>query len=235
MTNTTAIQEFDFGVHAVRVQMDGEGNPWWVASDVCEALGISNTSQVINRLHSDEKGICSTYTLGGQQELLAINEPGLYRIIFSSRKKAAEKFQRWVFHEVLPAIRQTGTYTHKGVDTDDALPTMLEQRLSALEQRLDGQALLAPRQPVEHDIATIRTRFAGALNDAIRLTGVTRNMTRSESATYHAGINTRLKGVMAGRNRENWELKHYILAADYLKLIHEMHLHWIFQVTEVYS
>lgn len=231
MTNTTALQEFDFGAQAVRVQVDEQGNPWWVASDICDALGISNTSQVINRLRSDEKGICITYTLGGPQQSLTINEPGLYRIIFSSRKAAAEKFQRWVFHDVLPAIRQTGTYTHKAVQNTDTIPDILEQRLSALEQRFEQRALSA--QPVEHDITTLRTRFAGALNDSIHRSGATRNLTRNEVSTYHAGINTRLKGIMGGRHRENWELKHYVLAVDYLKLIHDMHLDWIFIVSEV--
>lgn len=233
MTNTTALQEFDFGAQAVRVKMDNDGNPWWVANDICAALDIKNTRDAIARLNDDEKGVGLTDTLGGPQETLLINEPGLYRIIFTSRKAAAEKFQRWVFHQVLPAIRQSGTYTHKAADNGQGLPALLEQRLSALEQRFEQRAISA--EPKEHNIETLRTRFAGALNDSIYRSGATRNMTRTEASTYHTGINTRLKGIMAGRARENWELKHYILAVDYLKLIHDMHLDWIFHVSEVHS
>lgn len=90
------------------VQRDGE--PWFVAVDICKALDISNNRDAISRLDADEKGVASTDTLGGQQQVTIINEPGLYSLVLGSRKPEAKLFKRWVTHEVIPAIRKHGAY-----------------------------------------------------------------------------------------------------------------------------
>ena len=64
-------------------------------------------------LDDDEKGVHTVRTLGGNQELMVVNEPGLYHLTFKSRKPEANAFRRWVFHEVLPSIRKTGSYSVK--------------------------------------------------------------------------------------------------------------------------
>lgn len=109
-TQEQAIKAFEFeGKHTIRtIAIDGE--PWFVASDVCTALDHSNTSKAISRLDDDEKGINISYTLGGNQEVLIINESGLYSLILTSRKPEAKKFKKWVTAEVLPSIRKTGRY-----------------------------------------------------------------------------------------------------------------------------
>ena len=84
------------------------GEPWFVAKDVCDALGVDKTSA--SRLDADEKGLRSTQTLGGEQQVLFVNEPGFYSLVMKSRKPEAKAFKRWVTHEVLPAIRKTGGY-----------------------------------------------------------------------------------------------------------------------------
>jgi prophage antirepressor-like protein len=94
----------------IRMLVDEAGVTWWVAKDVCDILGIENASDTVGRFPEDEKGIAKTYTNGGPQKLLTINEPGVYRLIFRSNKPKAEKFKRWIFHEVLPYIRKTGRY-----------------------------------------------------------------------------------------------------------------------------
>ncbi|ACK70823.1 prophage antirepressor [Gloeothece citriformis PCC 7424] len=83
----------------------------WVAQDVCTALEIKNASDTLAKFDSDEKGITNLNTLGGVQELLTVTEAGLYRLIFKSRKAVAKRFQRWIFHEVLPSLRRTGSYS----------------------------------------------------------------------------------------------------------------------------
>lgn len=83
---------------------------WWVASDVCKVLDIINVSQAVKNLDEDEKGIYNTYTLGGNQSALCVNESGLYHLIFTSRKEEAQRFRKWVTTEVLPSIRKTGGY-----------------------------------------------------------------------------------------------------------------------------
>lgn len=97
----------DFG--AIRVSTV-EGEPWFVAKDVCDALGISKYRDAVSRLDDDERGSVLVDTLGGAQETSTVSEPGLYKLIMRSRKPEAKAFQRWVTHEVLPAIRKTGGY-----------------------------------------------------------------------------------------------------------------------------
>lgn len=86
------------------------GEPWFVAADVCKALDIARTSDAVSRLDEDEKGTVSTDTLGGKQNLLAINESGLYSLVLGSRKPEARQFKRWITHDVIPTIRKTGGY-----------------------------------------------------------------------------------------------------------------------------
>ena len=92
------------------VMIDGE--PWFVAADVCRILEIGNPSQALTRLDDDEK---NTLILNegnrGNPNVNVVNEPGLYRLIFASRKPEAKKFQRWIYHEVLPSIRKSGSYS----------------------------------------------------------------------------------------------------------------------------
>ena len=95
--------------HPVRI-IEKDGEPWFVAKDVCDVLEIRNNRDAIASLPSDEKGVGITDTLGGNQAITIVNEPGLYRLIFKSRKKEAEQFKHWVLHDVLPSIRKTGAY-----------------------------------------------------------------------------------------------------------------------------
>ena len=85
-----------------------DGEPWFVAADVCKALELGNPSMTVERLDADEKGISSIDTLGGKQRMAIINEPGLYSVILCSRKPEAKAFKRWITHEVIPAIRKYG-------------------------------------------------------------------------------------------------------------------------------
>lgn len=87
-----------------------EGQPWFVAADVCRALEIANSRDAISRLDEDEKGVASTDTLGGRQDVTIVNEPGLYVLVLGSRKPEAKEFRRWITHEVIPSIRKHGAY-----------------------------------------------------------------------------------------------------------------------------
>lgn len=122
---------FDYqGAQMRTVIQDGE--PWFVAKDVCEYFRDTNYRRSISRLDDDEKGVSQIDTPGGCQEMVIINEPGLYSLLFymqpqkgnSSEEKIQERiaalktFKRWVTHEVLPAIRQTGAYISPTADLD---------------------------------------------------------------------------------------------------------------------
>ena len=124
MDNVTIFRKDEFGaVRAVTL----EGEPWFVAADVCRALGLGNSSMAVSKLDEDEKGISSIDTLGGEQKLGIVNEPGLYALVLSSRKPEAKAFKRWITHEVIPSIRKTGGYIagQETMDDDQLLANAL--------------------------------------------------------------------------------------------------------------
>ena len=89
---------------------DKDGEPWFIARDVCDVLDIQNVSDACSRLDEDEKLISLLPISGQGREILIVNESGLYNLIFQSRKPEAKAFKRWVTHEVIPSIRKTGQY-----------------------------------------------------------------------------------------------------------------------------
>jgi len=105
-----AVTVFNFqDQHEVRtVVRDGE--PWFVAKDICDILELTDVSQTVQSLGDDEKGTYSIRTLGGSQRMSVISESGLYALVFKSRKPEAQAFRKWVTSEVLPTIRKTGAY-----------------------------------------------------------------------------------------------------------------------------
>lgn len=108
--NDNALQVFNYKGREVRTtEIDGE--TWLVAKDVADILEIQNIRQNMDELDEDEKGVCNVYTPGGMQNMTVINEAGLYKLTFKSRKDEAKNFTRWVTHEVLPSIRKTGSYS----------------------------------------------------------------------------------------------------------------------------
>lgn len=105
----TNLQVFQFENSSIRT-VELEGVVWFIAKDVCDALAIVNSRDALKRLDEDERGVVTTDTLGGQQEMAAVNESGLYSLILTSRKPEAKRFKKWVTSEVLPSIRKTGQY-----------------------------------------------------------------------------------------------------------------------------
>ncbi len=87
-----------------------DGTPLFVAKDICDALGISKYRDALTRLDEDERASISVDTLGGKQSMIAVNESGLYTLVFQSRKPEAKAFRKWVTGEVLPNIRKHGVY-----------------------------------------------------------------------------------------------------------------------------
>jgi len=109
---STELIPFDFEGQPVRVVTDAQGEPWFVAADVCAALSLPNTTRALERLDQDEQALISIQGISrGNDEVNVVNEPGLYGLVLGSRKPEAKRFKRWVTHEVLPAIRKTGSYS----------------------------------------------------------------------------------------------------------------------------
>jgi anti-repressor protein len=130
------LQKFMYSNQEVRSTVIN-GEPWFVAKDVCSVLEMDSSQT--RRLDEDEKGLRLIQTLGGEQEMLTVNESGLYSLILGSRKPEAKQFKRWITHEVIPMIRRTGTY---GVPTSlpDALrlAAEIEEKRVLLEQKIEA-------------------------------------------------------------------------------------------------
>ena len=140
MNEMTVFENEQFG--NVRV-IERDGDPWFIAMDVCRALDIANTSDALMRLDDDEKmtiDLTDSHSRqrGGAQSLKIINEPGLYALALSSRKPEAKAFKHWITHDVIPAIRKTGSYapTLSPAELLEAQANLLleqDKRMKALE------------------------------------------------------------------------------------------------------
>jgi prophage antirepressor-like protein len=137
MSELQIFQNAEFG--SVRTAtIDGE--PYFVGKDVATILGYSNPRDAISKHVDDEdKGVAKCDTLGGRQEILFINESGLYSLILRSQLPAAKKFKRWITSEVLPAIRKHGMYATEELIANPDLAIAAFQALKA--EREKRQAL----------------------------------------------------------------------------------------------
>ena len=177
------IQKFtndEFGT--IRVA-DNNGEPWFVAKDVCDALGIA-TNHVKDGLDSDEVRNLPITEIGpkkGGKAPLIVSEPGFYKLVMKSRKPEAKAFQRWVTHEVLPSIRKQGGYMT--ARTDETPEQIMARALMLAKDTMDRQ---------QREIAELRPKalFADAVaaSDGTCLIGELAKMMRQN-------------GVQVGQNR----------------------------------
>lgn len=117
MSNQTQLSTFNFESNSIRT-LAINNEPWFVAKDVCDAIGLTNSRMSLIALDEDEKGVSLIYTPSGQQEVNIISESGMYTLILRCRdavKKGSipHRFRKWVTAEVLPTIRKTGKYESK--------------------------------------------------------------------------------------------------------------------------
>lgn len=115
------------------VMIDGE--PWFVAADVCKALELDKTWNALQRLDDDEKGTTSISTLGGIQNMSIVNEPGLYTLVIGSKKSSAKAFRRWITHDVVPKIRKHGMYATDELLNNPELAIKVFQKLKEERDR----------------------------------------------------------------------------------------------------
>ena len=152
----TVFENTEFG--QVRV-VEKDGEPWFIASDVCNALEISNSSMAVKKLDDDER---AKLNLGvSKLNLWVVNEPGLYALVLGSRKPEAKVFKRWIAHEVVPSIRKHGGYIagQENMTDDELMARALmvaqnkiadrDRRIAEQERKIEAQseqlALMAPK------------------------------------------------------------------------------------------
>ncbi len=229
MSDLTVFQNPNFG--QIRT-ITREGEPWFVATDVCRALEVGNPSQALTRLDEDEKMttlISNEGAATGKSSMSFVNEPGLYTLVLGSRKPEAKAFKRWITHEVIPAIRKTGQYsTNPNMVTIDrealgkivgitVSETVKEMVLMVKEIAL--QIMTAKTSTLAPDKPKIRTRnpvllkdFEQLLNETIRKQGVT----GSEIASRMNVSKATVSGWRNGTNKPNMD--------NYLRFVMEFHI-----------
>ena len=214
MSNIVA---FDFESHNVRVVVGHDGEPWFVATDVASALDYQAAKDLTRFIDDDEKGRQIVPTLGGEQELLVINESGLYSAILKSRKPEAKRFKRWVTHEVLPSIRKTGSYAAPG--SVAALPAPTQDRVHAI--LMIGEAI-AKVPGVKPGIAMAATltcihdntglaiehlrRALPVANEPICSLNPTQLGERLELSARSVNLRLQSHGLQFKNDRDEWEL-----------------------------
>lgn len=138
MSDIQIFQNPQFG--AVRT-IERDGEPWFVAADVCRALEHSNVTVALDRLDEDEKAKLNLGLPGGATG--CVNEPGLYSLVLGSRKPEAKAFRRWITHEVIPSIRRHGLYaTPEAVEQMLNNPDMMIKALTALKDEREKRKAL---------------------------------------------------------------------------------------------
>jgi len=135
------ILPFMYGHHEVRTVMINN-EPWFIAKDVCDVLELSDTNKALLAVESEDKREHEQYSGSGRKPLL-INEPGIYSLIFKSRKQEAKEFKRWITQEVIPSIRKHGAYiTPETMEKTLADPDYIIGVISALKKEQDQRKAL---------------------------------------------------------------------------------------------
>ncbi|MCH4858268.1 phage antirepressor KilAC domain-containing protein [Bifidobacterium pseudocatenulatum] len=169
------IQRFDFKGESLRALTNMAGEPWFVAKDACDILGI-DTNHLREALDDDEITNLRNSEVWNQpgRAPLIISEPGLYKLIMRSRKPEAKEFQRWVTHEVLPSIRKHGAYmTQQTLDKALTSPDFLIQLATKLKEEQEKVKELEPKARFADAVAASDgTCLIGELAKMLRQNGL---------------------------------------------------------------
>ncbi len=163
---------FNFNEHGVRIALDANGLPLFCLADVCNALGMQRANP--SRFNLNPKGTHSlcTPTASGNQFITFISEENLYRIVFRSTKPEAINFQNWVFAEVLPTIRKTGSYSARQTAYEELNRLCMQAKTQKAKGSFHGTGLVNHRysmQDLNLRITTCKNNlqltFEGVHND----------------------------------------------------------------------
>lgn len=169
------IQQFDFKGAALRTLTDENGEPWFVAKDVCDVLGYTNASKAISdHVDSEDKLNNEPLSSSGQRGGWLVNESGLYSLALSSKLPTAKEFKRWVTHEVLPNIRKHGAYTtQQTLDKALTSPDFLIQLATKLKEEREKVKELEPKARFADAVAASDgTCLIGELAKMLRQNGL---------------------------------------------------------------
>lgn len=169
------IQQFDFKGATLRTLTDENGEPWFVAKDVCDVLGYTNASKAISdHVDSEDKLNNESLSSLGQRGGWLVNESGLYSLVLSSKLPTAKEFKRWVTHEVLPSIRKHGAYmTQQTLNKALTSPDFLIQLATKLKEEQERVRELEPKARFADAVAASDgTCLVGELAKMLRQNGL---------------------------------------------------------------
>lgn len=227
------LQVFNFNENQIRTLLINN-EPYFIGKDVANILGYSNTRKAINdHVDEEDKGVTKCDTLGGKQDLIVINESGLYSLILSSKLATAKKFKRWVTSEVLPAIRKTGQYQVPS-DPISALRLMFEAQTQTNEAvakhdlritELEENKLL---NPGEYNFLNHQVRKRVKTIKEVRKL----NLSSKQNSKIYSFINRDLNSFIGIKTRSQFKEKDFDKALNFisewdlsytdLKIIEEM-------------
>ena len=207
----TDLIPFDYEGQRVRV-FDVAGEPWFAAVDVCGILEVGNPTQALSRLDDDERTLISNEG----REINAVSEPGLYALVLGSRKPQAKPFKRWVTHEVLPAIRETGSYVPAPVFQ---LPQTYPEALRALAREVEArEAMTAYAKELEPKAGAYDQYLSGdgtyAIGTVAKMLGLSQNKLFGD--LRNAGVLI-AKGAMANTPYQKYMHHFAVKAYDYTR------------------
>lgn len=161
---SNSVIPFAYKDSEVRV-IELDGQPTFVLADVCTILGLSNPSKVATQIDDDALTTSEVIdSLGRRQTANVVTEPGLYQVIFMSRKEEAKAFRRWVTHEVLPTIRRQGGYINPDAD-EHQLNAIVRRAQMHMELLQAARGLIDPK----HLEAKARVELARGLGELPQL------------------------------------------------------------------
>ncbi len=185
-----------------------------MGKDVAEALGFTNSRDAIaTHVFDDDKGVEIIDTLGGKQKMTAINESGLYALVFGSRLESAKRFKRWVTYEVLPAIRNTGSYDMDEYSPEMKAILMHDKKLVKIDNRVTD---LENHMTIDYGQQTV---LGDEVNKAVldALGGKYSNAYNEIGKKVFAECNRDLKHYFHVNARNNVPKKRYYEALEYIQ------------------
>ena len=171
--------EFNFNENPVRSILI-DGNPFFIARDICLNLDIEDTSKAVSRLDGDEKLTRTLFVSGQNRNVTLINESGLYSLVLTSRKDGAKKFKKWITSEVLPQIRKTGSYSDSA-----KLPQTFSEALQLAADQAKQLEIAAPKVDFYDRVADVGNLMtAGAVGKKIGMSAQVLNTNLDHFKVY---------------------------------------------------
>lgn len=216
------LMPFTYADTEVRIVMAG-GEPWFVLADLCKALDLSNPSMVADRIESDALSTAEVIdAIGRTQQARIVSEPGMYEVIFLSRKPEARAFRRWITGTVLPEIRKTGSYNATPQLTGPELVALaLVEANRMLEAKDERIAELEPKAEVADKLLTAEGDLS--VRDAAQ--ALTRAGIKVGQGRLFAALETKYQWISRSAGDGRYRVKQSAIESGWMSVLPQSHYH----------